>query len=100
MLAPVRFLGSDGPRWLLRGVLSGAAAVDSGKALELLQVYTGTVIVRGTEAIAPRDLLPLTLPGQDAQHAAGDAEPGAGDDPAVREPLDLDGTGQRITEIR
>ena len=102
MLAPVRFIGCDGERWLLRGVVSGAAATDVPKAAELLNVYVGTVVVRGTEAFAPRDLLPLRLPEPEAAGRAGEGEgeSGAARGPGERESLDLDGTGQRITEIR
>ena len=97
-LAPVRFIGCDGPRWFLRGVLTGPAAVDTDAAQPLLAVFTGTVVVRGSEAAAPREALLLRLPT-----AVGDAVADAGQQPAspgVREPLDLGGTGQQITEIR
>ena len=61
-MADVRFVGTDGPRWMLRGVLSGAAAADPGSADVLMQVYRGTVVVRGGEAFAPSEPLPLHLP--------------------------------------
>lgn len=73
VLAPVRFVGVDGPRWFLRAVLSGPAAVDAGAASTLLDVVRATVIVRGDEAMAPRELLPLKLPEQ-AESADGMAE--------------------------
>jgi Protein of unknown function (DUF3710) len=95
-LAPVRFLGADGPRWMLRGVLSGAAAGDAASAAALLEVFAGTIVDRGTEAFAPRDLLPLRLPDQSADSGGG----GPQQDPADRQPLDLGGSGQWITEIR
>jgi len=71
VFSPVRFVGVDGPRWFLRGVLSGPAAVDEDASAALLDVFRGTVVVRGDEAMAPRELLPLTLPAQpepDGQH--------------------------------
>jgi hypothetical protein len=61
-MADVRFVGTDGPRWMLRGVLSGAAAADPRSADVLMQVYRGTVVVRGGEAFAPSEPLPLHLP--------------------------------------
>jgi len=64
VFSPVRFVGVDGPRWFLRAVLSGQAAVDEGAASTLLDVVRGTVVVRGDEAMAPRELLSLTLPVQ------------------------------------
>lgn len=63
-LHPARFIGVDGRRWFLRGVLSGAAA-RPGEAADLLeQVYAGTVVVRGDQAMAPRDLLALLMPDE------------------------------------
>lgn len=61
---PVRFVGVDGPRWFVRAVFSGAAAADEEAAQELEDVVRGLVVVRGSEAMAPRDLLPLRLPAQ------------------------------------
>lgn len=60
---PARFIGHDGPRWFLRGVVSGKAAVDVEAAKELEAVFGGTVVLRGDDARPPRDLLALTLPG-------------------------------------
>ncbi|PWJ49287.1 Protein of unknown function [Quadrisphaera granulorum] len=60
--SPARFVGVDGPRWFLRAVLSGPAAVDSEAAAPLEALLRGAVVVRGSEAMAPRDLLPLRLP--------------------------------------
>lgn len=62
VFAPATFLGVDGPRWFLRGVLSGRAAVDPEAAAVLEGVFAGIVVVRGAEARAPRELLPLTMP--------------------------------------
>lgn len=61
---PARFIGHDGPRWFLRGVLTGRAAAEEEAAAALEGVFADVVVVRGTEARAPRDLLPLTLPGR------------------------------------
>ncbi len=100
-LAPVRFIGTDGPRWFLRGVLTGPAATEPAAAEPLLGVFTGTVVVRGSEAHAPREPLLLRLPVNPADAAAED---GSGVDsqgrPMDRDPLDISGTGQQITEIR
>jgi hypothetical protein len=62
-LGPVRFVATDGPRWMLRGVLSGMAAVDAAAAEPLLDVYRGVVVVRGSDPYAPREPLALRLPG-------------------------------------
>lgn len=75
---PARFIGHDGPRWFLRGVLSGRAAAEPERARELEDVFADVVVVRGSEARVPRDLLPLTVPGsvkpQDAT-ATGSFDP-------------------------
>lgn len=110
-----RFVGVDGPRWFLRGVFGGPAAGDADAARDLEDVVRGIVVVRGTEAMAPRDLLPLRLPPQqEGQPAAttsegamagtdgGDAD--AADSPAAGEdalgPLDPFHRGPEITERR
>ena len=94
-LAAVRFIGCDGPRWFLRGVLTGPAAADEKLAAPLMGVFTGTVVVvRGNEAHAPREAFPLRLPGGTAPAVDADGRP------MDREPLDISGTGQQITEIR
>lgn len=72
---PSRFVGMDGPRWFLRGVFTGPAAVDEKAASALEDVFRGTVLRRGTEAMAPRDLLPLRLPAG-AQVGSGDTQGG------------------------
>lgn len=66
VFAPARFLGVDGPRWFLRGVLSGRAAIDDDAAEQLIGVYRRTVVVRGSEPMGPRELLPLRLPQEEA----------------------------------
>jgi hypothetical protein len=64
VFSPARFVGVDGPRWFLRAVLSGRAAIDEDAASALLDVVRSTVVVRGDEAMAPRELLALKLPDQ------------------------------------
>ncbi|MCL2803848.1 MAG: DUF3710 domain-containing protein [Micrococcales bacterium] len=60
----MRFIGADGPRWFLRGRITGQAAQKDDPVPWLEEVYRGIVIVRGTEARPPRDLLPLHPPGE------------------------------------
>jgi hypothetical protein len=62
----VRFVGVDGPRWFLRGVISGQGAVQPEAAGLLEQIFQDTVIVRGEGPMAPRDPITLKLP-EDAQ---------------------------------
>ncbi|WP_229355820.1 DUF3710 domain-containing protein [Streptomyces sp. UNOB3_S3] len=65
----VRFVGCDGPRWFLRGVISGQGAVQPQTAGMLEQVFRDTVVVRGESPMAPRDPIVLKLP-EDAQMVA------------------------------
>ena len=59
---PVRFIGRDGERWFLRGVVTGAGAADPSRAEAVESVFDGVRVVRGSHAAPPRDPLPLTLP--------------------------------------
>lgn len=86
-----RFAGVDGPRWFLRAVFSGAAAVDETAAGALLQFVRDTVVLRGSEARAPRELLELKVPDAVAE-AAEEDNSGI--------PLDPFERGPEITEVR
>ena len=57
VFAPARFTGVDGPRWFLRAVFSGRAAIDDEAMAPLLEVVRETVVVRGDAAMAPREML-------------------------------------------
>ncbi|SEL11989.1 Protein of unknown function [Blastococcus sp. DSM 46786] len=76
---PARFLGVDGPRWFLRGLLSGSAAAGGeAEAAALEAAFRGIVVVRGSEPMPVREPLPLALPPQAAaQLAAQQPPPGA-----------------------
>jgi hypothetical protein len=78
IFSPVRFIGVDGPRWFLRAVLNGQAAVDEQAAATLLEVVKATVVVRGEEAMAPRELLALRLPEQPNPDGSSQKEAGEG----------------------
>ena len=86
---PARFLGTDGPRWFLRGVLQGRAATDDGAARQLREVFANTVVVRDGTARPPREILPLHAPGVTA---APEAEELPGLDPLQ--------PGPTIAEVR
>ena len=59
---PVRFIGVDGPRWFLRGLISGAGGADPERAKAVEDVFERVVVRRGEHAAAPREQLPLQLP--------------------------------------
>lgn len=57
-----RFIGVDGPRWFLRGVIGGAATSDVEAAAQVEDLFRSLVVVRGNIPMPPRDLIPLTMP--------------------------------------
>ncbi|QOQ38910.1 DUF3710 domain-containing protein [Trueperella pecoris] len=59
---PHRFLGVDGPRWLLRATLYGKAGADEAAANELIEIVRNVVVSRGQTPHPPRELLPLEIP--------------------------------------
>ena len=89
---PARFIGVDGQRWFLRGVMSGKAAVDPDAAAELEELFADVVVIRGEEARPPRDVLPLRVPGRKSEQTTEEGEGSADLDPLTR--------GPEITEIR
>ena len=93
-LAPARFVGVDGPRWFLRALIAGPAATDPTAAAGLEAVLRDVVVVRGNEAMAVRDPLPLRLPKDvtDAAAAAAAEEEERG--------LEMPERGPEITETR
>lgn len=63
-----RFIGVDGPRWFLRGVIGGAATGDIEAAAQVEDLFRSIVVVRGGSPMPPRDLIPLRMP---ASHGTG-----------------------------
>jgi hypothetical protein len=62
---PSRMWVVEGPRWLLRGILYGQAALSDGlepPVADLLTAFREVIVRRGEEAKAPGDLLPLSIP--------------------------------------
>jgi hypothetical protein len=74
---PSRMWVVEGPRWLLRGIVYGQAAVEEtldSPVAELVDSFRRVVVRRGDEAMAPGDLLPLSMP---ENLIAGEPEPSA-----------------------
>ena len=88
-----RFVGVDGPRWFLRGVITGDGYDDPVAAAPVEQLFRDIVVVRGDGPMGPREPIPLTLPTQ---------APAAADEPAERSHDDLNPfeRGPEITEVR
>lgn len=57
-----RFIGVDGPRWFLRGVIAGDAIIKPEAAAQVEDLFRSIVVVRGNTPMPPRDLIPLTVP--------------------------------------
>ncbi|MGJ3190218.1 DUF3710 domain-containing protein [Paenarthrobacter sp. FR1] len=87
-----RFMGVDGPRWFLRGVLGGEAALDRDAAAGLEELFRRVVVVRGDNPMPPRELLQLRLP-KDA------AVPGQAGAPQNAPELQQPERGPEITQI-
>lgn len=61
-LQPSRIIGVEGPRWLLRATVLGAAALDLADDGLLMGALRDVIVVRGAEPRIPREPLLLTLP--------------------------------------
>jgi len=83
---PARFLGVDGPRWFLRGMISGPAAASPEAAATLEDAFRAVVVVRGAEPMPVREQLPLTLPPQAAAQLARQQQAGAQPPPGSTPP--------------
>lgn len=103
---PARFIGVDGPRWFLRGVVTGRPAVDTDTDADLIALFRDVVVVRGDGPMAPREPIPLELP---APPSAAAAEPGGAPAPEAdaeeararsQHELKPFERGPEITEIR
>jgi hypothetical protein len=68
-----RFIGVDGPRWFLRGVIAGEGAINEDAAAQVEDLFRSIVVVRGSTPMPPRDLIPLRMPAT----PAGTEQPGA-----------------------
>lgn len=86
----VRFVGIDGPRWMLRGVFRGDAALGREAAEPLESMIRQIVVDRGREARPPREPIALSVPGQDAVEQASHTD----------NPLAILRRGPEITETR
>lgn len=79
-LQPSRMIMVEGPRWALRAVVYGKAALVNNDGtpeegiLELREVFRDTIVRRGTDPMAPGSLIALTLPERLAQEVRAAAE--------------------------
>ena len=90
----LRFMGADGPRWFLRGLISGPAAGDAELARPFEEVFADVVVVRGEHAEPPRKPLEIRLPDEAREVLEGQL---ADQDPDAFNPFER---GPEITETR
>jgi hypothetical protein len=108
-LQTARFIGVDGPRWFLRAVITGEASVDASLRVALEDLLADVVVVRGEDAMAPRDPIPLQLPqeielgepGEQFEASdGGDDEDDEDETPRRVDDLKPFERGPEITEVR
>lgn len=58
------FVGVDGPRWFLRGVMSGPDLMHQPRYESLIELFRSVGVSRGETPLPPGDLLPLSIPVQ------------------------------------
>lgn len=68
------FVGVDGPRWMLRGVMAGPQEAAEGGPEMLRALVRGTIVNRGEGPMPVRNPLPITLPPAIADHIAASQE--------------------------
>jgi hypothetical protein len=105
-----RFIGVDGPRWFLRAVITGEASVDAALRRPLEDLLADVIVVRGEDAMAPRDPIGLQLPqeielgepGEEFAPAEGseDDEEGEEERPPSVDDFNPFERGPEITEVR
>jgi len=71
-LQPSRIIGIEGPRWLLRATVLGAAALELTDTGLLMGALRDVIVVRGAEPRIPREALLLTLPENAVESPAED----------------------------
>ncbi len=89
----LRFIGIEGPRWLVQAMYQGPAAVDLTLAGPLAECLTGLVVDRGPHAMPVRDTLPLRLPRELAEQAQAAQEARAGEPAAPDVPPEMPPNG-------
>lgn len=92
---PLRFIGVDGPRWFLRGLISGPAALDDELTEQFREILADVVVVRGEKAQPPRQPLQIQLPAEARQVL--ESESAGEQQPSLLDPFER---GPEITETR
>jgi len=91
--ASVRFVGIDGPRWFVRALYQGRAAIDEAAAGPLAECLRLLVVDRGHEAMPVREALPLKLP-KEVEEQARAASSGSAPEAAAPEAAEPSGSAR------
>ncbi|NIJ12685.1 hypothetical protein FHU38_003029 [Saccharomonospora amisosensis] len=70
----LRFVGVDGPRWMLRGVIAGPQSQAAQAPMVLRDIVRATIVDRGDAPMPVRTPLAITLPEAVAAHVAEQAQ--------------------------
>lgn len=57
-----KFIGVDGPKWFLRGVITGLALGDTLSMTHMIDIFRSVAVVRGSAPMPPKELLELVAP--------------------------------------
>jgi hypothetical protein len=57
-----KFIGVDGPKWFLRGVITGLALGDTLSMSHVIEIFRSAVVIRGSSPMPPKELLELVAP--------------------------------------
>jgi hypothetical protein len=95
-IVPTKIMGIDGPRWMLRVIVTGEAAKGGEQGKFFDDLLSDVVVDRGDTPLAPKEIVPLTAPGagdddqeQDTDENSDDsaADDSQMDDPRSKGPL-------------
>lgn len=77
---PSRIVGVEGPRWLLRGTFLGKSALEPDPEGTLETAFRNVIVVRGSDPMAPREMIVMRMPVQAQAQLLADAEGEHGDE--------------------
>lgn len=63
----LRFVGIDGPGWMIHGVYSGPAAADTARGVGLANCLKNVIVRQCNPSLPERSPLPLTMPSKEEQ---------------------------------
>jgi Protein of unknown function (DUF3710) len=95
----LRFVGVEGPRWLLRAIFQGPVAHDAEASPLLVDSFHGLVVDRGRDAMPVLEVLPLRLPREIAEQANAQAAAAEASRPATNGVVPGSGPGESDARV-